>query len=369
MSAKRNNTVIVSLLHPGGFMEKIVVLTAPKTINIGEYATEVPGPGEVLIRTTFSGISAGTLMTLYRGNTPFARKAFDASTRLFGPVDGETALYPIPGCDSYEETGIVEAIGDGVSRVAVGNRIYGDWGHRTTHLMTEADAADAILPEGIDPIAGIFAQIGSIALNGVLDADIHIGETVAIFGQGVPGQIAVQLAHASGARVIAVDLDDTRLAVSKRSGADVILNPLRDDVAGTIRGLTENRGADVVIEFSGSAKGLHEAIRSAVYNGRVICSGFIPGDGRDLNLGEEFHHNRIQLVCSQIRRLAPTLQNRWTKHRLERTILALQASGAIDLVSLVTHRFPIMNAQEAYALLDSGAPGCLQVVLVADGKA
>ncbi len=344
-------------------MEKTVVLVGPKQLRIEESLVQDPGSGEVRIRTTHSGISAGTLLTLYRGNSPFARKSFDPSIRLFEPSEEAPSLYPIEGCDSYEETGVVEAIGSDVTRVRIGDRIYGAWGHRTSQVMEEGEAADSMLPEGVASLAGIFIQMGTIALNAILDADIHIGETVAIFGQGVPGQIATQLAKASGARVIAVDLDDTRLDASLHSGASCVLNPARIDVAKEIRRMTDGRGADLAIEFSGSARGLHEAIRSTVYNGRVVCSGFIPGDARDLFLGEEFHHNRIQLICSQIKRVGLGLQNRWTTKRMEKTILELQRTNVIDLLSLVTHHFPLSEAAEAYRLLDSGVPGCLQVVL------
>ncbi len=102
--------------------------------------------------------------------------------------------------------------------------MLGTWGHRTEHVVSADYARARILPRETDPVLGIFSQIGAITLNGTLDAQINIGETVAVFGLGVVGQLVAQLARRSGARVIGVDLLGTRRDLAEQLGADVVID-------------------------------------------------------------------------------------------------------------------------------------------------
>ena len=102
--------------------------------------------------------------------------------------------------------------------------MFGTWGHRTQHVVSADYARARILPPETDPVLGIFSQIGAITLNGTLDAQINIGETVAVFGLGVVGQVVAQLARRSGARVIGVDLLGTRRDLAEQLGADVVID-------------------------------------------------------------------------------------------------------------------------------------------------
>ncbi|KPC90290.1 hypothetical protein ADL27_36565, partial [Streptomyces sp. NRRL F-6602] len=95
--------------------------------------------------------------------------------------------------------------------------------------------------------------------------------------------------------------------------------------AERVRENTGGAGADVAIEISGVYPALHEALRSVTVGGRVVASGFYQGDGAGLRLGDEFHHNRVQLVCSQIGGVPPQLSGRWSVERLQRTFLRLVA--------------------------------------------
>jgi threonine dehydrogenase-like Zn-dependent dehydrogenase len=135
------------------------------------------------------------------------------------------------------------------------------------------------------------------------------------------------------------------------------------DAGETIKALTEGRGADVSIELSGVASALHSAVRSTAYNSRVVASGFFQGGATALLLGEEFHHNRIEIVCSQISGVSPRLDHRWDLRRLERTVMRLQADGRVDLSPLISHTFPVADAAEAFALLDERPHEAVQVVL------
>jgi 2-desacetyl-2-hydroxyethyl bacteriochlorophyllide A dehydrogenase len=213
-------------------------------------------------------------------------------------------------------------------------------------------------------VAGVFARVGAIALNAVLAADLHIGETVAIFGQGVIGLLATRLAALSGARVIAVDTIRPRLDLARRLGASLTFDAA-DDATTVAEGIkrTAPEGADVTIEISGSYRALHEAVRSTAPGGRVVAAGFYQGEGAGLHLGEEFHHNHIQIVASQIGGVPAGLAGRWTTERLHRVFMGLVADGSIDVAPLVSHVIPCDDVVEAYRLLDQDPARTLEMVL------
>jgi 2-desacetyl-2-hydroxyethyl bacteriochlorophyllide A dehydrogenase len=318
-------------------------------------------PDEVRIRTLYSGISAGTELTAYRGSNPYLNKKWDEERRLF--VDGATSIeYPVNGW-GYEEVGQVIEIGHDVTRVSVGDRIWGTWGHRSETVQQEDRSAQRILSPSVDPRIGIFSQIGAIALNVILDADIHVGETVVVFGLGVPGQIVAQLARLNGARVIGVDGIASRRALAKHLGADEVLDPADGPVAERIRERTAGRGADVALEVTGNYHALHEAIRTVAYSSRVCVAGFMQGEGAGLRLGEEFHHNRVAVIASQISGVAPALQHRWDQYRLAATAIQLAEQGRLQLTDLISHELPVEQAGEAFGMLDSRPQEALQVVL------
>ncbi|HEV7275468.1 MAG TPA: zinc-binding alcohol dehydrogenase [Devosiaceae bacterium] len=340
-----------------------LMIEAPRRVGVVEYEEPALAPQEVRLRTLYSGISAGTELTLYRGSNPYLEKSWNAGWRLFEPTDAGSWSYPHPAI-GYEELGEVTEVGaEVVGILAPGQLVWGAWGHRSTHVVPADWALQRRLPGGVDPVCGIFGQIGSIALNAILDADIHLGETVAVFGQGVPGQMVTRLAKASGAEVVAIDRLPQRLELARSGGADHVINGASVDAAAAVKELTGGRGADVSIEISGSYAALHEAIRATARNSRVVVSGFYQGGAAPLRLGEEFHHNRVELVSSQIGGIARHLDHRWDRLRLEQTIMRLQQVGKVDFQRLITHRFPARDLQQAYELLDQTPEAVGQVVL------
>jgi threonine dehydrogenase-like Zn-dependent dehydrogenase len=338
---------------------KSLILTAPKTLAFEEADDPPLGPQEVRVRTLYSGISAGTELTQYRGTNPFMDRRFDEATRMFVPGEAPSWPYPVRTL-GYEEVGEVVETGSAVEGVALGTHVYGTWNHRSHAVITADYARDRAMPNGADPRIGIFSHIGAVALNGVHDAGIRIGDTVAVFGLGVPGQIVAQAARASGARVIVVDPDETRRALALRLGAYEALAP---SAAETIKAMTGGRGADICIEVSGAAPALTDAIRSVAYASRVVAMGFYQGEVAGLRLGDEFHHNRIELISSQISGVAPAASHRWSKPRLWRTAVELQHQGVLNLLPLITHIAPFADAPALFARLDAGEAGMLQAML------
>jgi threonine dehydrogenase-like Zn-dependent dehydrogenase len=99
------------------------------------------------------------------------------------------------------------------------------------------------------------------------------------------------------------------------------------------------------------------------YSARVVALGFFQGEISGIRLGEEFHHNRVQLICSQISGVAPEASYRWSKPRLWRTAVELQHDGTLELIPLITHTAPFNDAPALFDRLDRGEPGLLQAML------
>jgi threonine dehydrogenase-like Zn-dependent dehydrogenase len=342
-------------------MGHVVRFAAPGRVELIEVADLPLHPGGVRIATLQSGISAGTELTAYTGTNPYTRMQWDDARRLY--IEGDaTHPYPIDGW-GYEEVGRVVEVDAAARGIALGDAVYGVWGHRSGHVADADWAAARVLPAGADPRIGVFARIGAIALNAVHDAAPRIGDVVAVFGQGVPGLLVTQLLGLCGATVIAVDAIPRRLELAKQFGAEYVVDFTVASPAEFIKDLTGGRGADASIEISGSYRALHEAIRATAYNSRVVVSGFPQGEAKGLFLGEEFHHNRIALVCSQISGTSPDLDHRWNVPRMERTVVELAAAGRVDVTSLISHTFPASEVATAFAFLTDAPHEAVQVVL------
>ncbi|WP_433006720.1 zinc-dependent alcohol dehydrogenase [Kribbella sp. CA-294648] len=348
-------------------MARVVQFTAPRQAEVVEFQPEALPPGHVRVRTAFSGISAGTELTAYRGTNPYLTRTWDPEARIFRDAEAGVA-FPVVGW-GYSETGVVSEVGEGVTGLAEGDEVWGIWGHRSEAVLPAEKLLGHQLPPGVTLSSAAFARVGAIAFNAILSARINLGELIAIFGQGVIGLLATRLATLSGAQVVTVDAVESRRAMSLTYGALTSFTP--GTAAEHIRAFTpspsssgaEGVGADAVIELSGVYAALHEAIRAVGVGGRVVASGFYQGDGNGLRLGEEFHHNRVELISSQIGGVPVELSGRWSVDRLQQTFLGLVGQGAVDVEPLISHRVPIDNAADAYTLLDTRPGDALQVLL------
>lgn len=343
-------------------MPHVVQFDAPGSVSLVECDAQPLTPADVRIRTFYSGISAGTELTAYRGSNPYLTGTWDPEARLFRP-GSPTFGYPVSGW-GYSEVGEVVEIGVDVADVQVGQVVHGIWGHRSDAVVPAAAVAGRVLAPDADPIHGTFARVGAIALNAVLAADVSLGDQVAIFGQGVIGLLATRLATLSGADVIAIDALDVRLGTARQFGASEIVRADHPGGAGAkVRQLSGGGGVDSAIELSGNDRALHEATRSVVVDGTVVASGFYQGGADHLRLGEEFHHNRVRIVASQISGTPLALGPRWEQRRLVSVFMRQVSAGRVDVTELITDVVDAAHVSQAFERLDRGDPDILQAVL------
>src|SRR5687767_6749259 len=144
-------------------MGELLTFSASRQVGY-EAIDDVPlSSDEVRICTMYSGISAGTEMTQYRGTNPYLSKRWDADRRLFLDDTDTSLTYPIRNL-GYEEVGKVIECGTGVTGIEPGDLVFGTWGHRTHHVTNAEYVRPRLMPQGSDPITGIFSHIGAIAI-------------------------------------------------------------------------------------------------------------------------------------------------------------------------------------------------------------
>jgi threonine dehydrogenase-like Zn-dependent dehydrogenase len=342
-----------------------LLLSEPRTIGLGPYDEYPLAPDQIRAEAIVSGVSHGTELALYRGVSPFDGKRFDADLRLF--VDDDRAeRYPMRL--GYEWVGTVREAGGDVDAAEVGDLVHLALPHRETQTVTLDDDTRApwtVLPKTLAPERATLLQSVTIALQAVHDARLKLGDTVAVFGLGAFGLLAVQLACLSGTGWVAgIDPIARRRDLARARGADLVLDPTACDVGRELKLAAGRTGVDVAIELSGRYAALHQAMRSVRLAGTIVAAGFYTGSaGDELRLGEEWHHNRLTLVGSMSGWGAPHREPGWDRRRLRATALDLLVRDSLDVDAFVTHRIPFAQAAEAYELIDRTPEELLRVVL------
>jgi 2-desacetyl-2-hydroxyethyl bacteriochlorophyllide A dehydrogenase len=340
---------------------RTVMFTSPRQLAVRDSSLPPPADDQVLVRTLYSGISAGTEMNVFRGLAPQWHALRDPASGLFVKADSPEWSYPL--AYGYAAVGRVEKIGVSVPSSAAlseGDLVFSYTPHSSVSIVRWDRLVP--LPALDDPRLGVFVANLNTATNGILDARPSLGDVVVVSGLGVIGLIVVQLLRRSGVgSIVAADLLEPRRLMAKRLGADVVLDPADNNIAEQVRALTDNRGADIVIEVSGAGPALNEAIRTVGYNGRVVILSWYGSEINSLSLAGEFHHNRPRIISSQVGGINPDLGPLWSPQR--RQAFATSLLPELELGPLVTHEFPVDEALAAYTLIDQRDQNVIQCVL------
>ena len=349
---------------------RATVFVAPERLEVREVPVPRPGAGEAVIRVTLTTI-CGTDVHILKGEYPVRP----------GLVIG------------HEPVGVIAALGAGVTGYRVGDRVLvgaitpcgqcgacfggrhsqcshggdgyealGGWrfgntidGAQAEYLLVpNAQANLARIPDALrDEQVVLLADIASTGFSGAESGNVRPGDTVAVFAQGPIGLCATAGARLMGASlVIGVDGDDTRLAMARQMGADVVLDYRSTDVVAEIRRLTGG-GADVTIEALGTQATFENALRALRPGGTLSSLGVysgklqMPYDAFAAGLGD---HRVVTTLCPG------------GKERMRR-LMSLVAAGRVDLTPLLTHRYRLDDIAEAYDLFASRRDGVLKVAI------
>lgn len=375
-------------------MKQIIQSYKTGEMKLDEVPRPQIGSGMVLVETKASLVSAGTekmlvdlakksLLGKAKARPDLVKKVIATAKKegLKNTIDKVRSKLDTPIPLGYSCAGIVKAVGEDVDKFQVGDCVacggagyanHADYNVVPKNLCVHIPQFQESTTEKEMFEQAASATIGAIALQGVRQADLTLGERVCIIGLGLLGQITVQLCKANGCKVIGADIDPAKIELAKKMGADTAVHS--SELEDKNLEFTQGYGVDAVI-ITAAAHG-NELVRLAGeisrIKGRVVVVGFVGMDlprdvyykkELDLRLSMSYGPGRYDAEYEERGNDYPFAFVRWTEQRNMQTILELIADGSLDIGSLITHRFPFEKALETYDMILGAKEPFLGVVL------
>ena len=327
-----------------------VVFTGPNQIAFQKILSPEPGPEDVVVELHFSWISNGTEGSFMRGE----RISGDVAWRPGDPA-------PFPMVAGYQKVGRVLSVGAAVRGFSLGDWVFATMskvcgmfenrfaGHVSPSVCEQKSLLR--LPAGADPVAFSGLVLAQVGYNCGTRSPVKPGQVAVVMGDGLVGNWAGQTLAQLGAKVVMVGRHTDRLAKFARFGATV--------ASGSDNGLAGVRAlglgpVQVLVETTGSAQVMRDWLPQMARGGHMAIAGFYRPAG-EVNLQEALQQFRNSEISFD-------LVSGWTLERLEETWRWV-ADGRLDTLSLVSHRFQVERAAEAWALIESKREPVLGVVL------
>lgn len=340
---------------------KAALLYGPKDLRIEERPKPTIGPGEMLLRVRAVGVCGSDVHTYLYGRIgptvlqsplilghEFGGEVVQVSVDVANAKPGDrVAVDPARNCTTCE------FCLKGHPNLCKDLHFCGLWpddGALAQYMAYPARLAYP-LPESISYGEAVLLETLSIAIHAADLGKLHGGDEVAVLGCGPIGLLVIQMACISGAtRIFATDLLDYRLELARRCGATDVLNAGEADPVAWVAGETRGRGVDVAFEAAGAAETPAQSVEIAKRGGTVCLIG-IPLE------------DRTEFRASSARRKGLTIKLvRRMKHTYPRAI-ALVQRGLVDLQSLLTHEFPLEEAEKAFQLVERYGDGVIKAVI------
>jgi predicted dehydrogenase/threonine dehydrogenase-like Zn-dependent dehydrogenase len=343
---------------------------------------EVPLPGvscgQLLITTSFTLISAGTERMLVEfGKAGWIDKARQQPDKVRTVLEKIKTDGLIPTVEAvfnkldqplplgYCNVGRIAKIGAGETAFAVGDRVISNGKH--AEVVSVPFNLCAKVPDAVSDDEAAFTVLGAIALQGIRLVQPTLGETVVVTGLGLVGLMTVQLLCAHGCRVLGLDFDPAKLALAKQFGAEVVDLAAGQDPVAIATAYSRGRGVDAVIVTAAtkSSEPIHQAALMCRKRGRIVLVGVTGLElSRDdffkkeltFQVSASYGPGRYDSNYEEKGQDYPVGFVRWTEQRNFEAVLDMMAGGRMDVKPLISHRFPIDNAEMAYELVGGGGP-------------
>jgi polar amino acid transport system substrate-binding protein len=334
------------------------------------------GEGSVLVRCAYSLISAGTEgKRVYDARLGYVAKARARKKEVNQilqsiRVNGLQTTYRLvsnkldtPAPMGYSCAGEVVAVGASVRHLRVGDKAACGGGEAAHAEMVAAPMNLCVrVPDGAPLEQAAFTTIGAIAMQGVRQADLRLGESCAVIGLGLVGQLTMQILQAAGVRTIGIDIEARAVELASALGANLALVRSAEHIEASVVDFSAGFGVDAVIIAAGavSLDPIELAGRLCRQKGRVVVVGSVPtGFSREQYYRKELE---LRMSCSygpgryddryeQKGIDYPIGYVRWTENRNLAAFVQLLADGKLHLDRLITHRFPFEQAPHAYDLI------------------
>jgi 2-desacetyl-2-hydroxyethyl bacteriochlorophyllide A dehydrogenase len=320
-----------------------VVVTGQRQVELQERELgERPGPGQILVETEKTFISAGTELANYM--------ARDAG--VWKP--GNWCAYPWRS--GYGNVGLVREAGPGVTRVKVGQRVL-SYGNHASFVVYEAEERLVIpVPEGIDSAVGAASRMAGVAMTSIILAEIKGSPWVVVFGLGAVGNLAAQGFALRGCRVIGVDPVPERRALAERCGIPYTAGGKPEEVRARVKEITGGAMAGITIDAVGDSNVIREALAAAAPFGQLVILGSprVPVEG---NMTPAFSdiHVRFLTIRGALEWCLPMYPGPTpgiSQYEKQAMIFDWLARGTLKLEPLISHRLPPGKIKEAYEGLE-----------------
>ena len=308
----------------------------PRRVEPVDVDLDPVAEGQVLVRTRFSGISAGTELLAYRAE-------IDADLPLDETIGALGGTFRYPFRYGYSCVGVVE---ESRSPLAEGTPVFAFQPHQDRFV---ADAAGLVVLPAVDARAATLFPLVETALQITLDAGPLLHEPVVVFGLGAVGLLSAVLLGRGGARVLGVDPLAARRDAAARLGIDAVTP---DEVSRSLAARGVDAGVPLVVEASGRPAVLAAGLPLLAHEGTALVASWYGTKEVTLPLGAEFHRRRLTIRSTQVSSIPARLGDRWTHDRRRRATRDLLADLPLEVVA--THTFPFADAARAYAALDQG---------------
>ena len=370
-------------------MKQILQNAKTGAVAVTDVPVPVAHPGFVLVRTAASLISAGTerltveaaqknLVSRVIEQPALVKKVLDKakSEGVVATFDAVRSKLGALTALGYSAAGTISAIGEGVTDLGVGDRVACAGVGYASHAEVLSVPKNLCLriPDNVSYDTAAFGTVGAIALQGVRLAEPTLGESIVVIGLGLIGQLAVQLLTANGCRVFGIDLDQQKIDLARQLGAD---DGCTSEQAKTrVLDWSRGRGADAVLITAATSSNEPVELAGEISRpqGRVIVVGAVglnlprkPYYDRELTfrISMSYGPGRYDRNYEERGHDYPFGYVRWTEGRNIEAFLDLISSGHINIDPLITHRFKIEDAEQAYELITGKEP-YLGVVLQYD---
>jgi 2-desacetyl-2-hydroxyethyl bacteriochlorophyllide A dehydrogenase len=324
---------------------RAVTFVAPRRVELREVDLPDPPEGHLLVATEWSGISSGTELLAYRGEV-------DPGLPLDETLGALAGTFAYPFRYGYSAVGrVVRPAGP----FREGQRVFAFHPHQDRFV---ADAGDAVAVDDLDPRAATLYPLVETAVQVSLDGAPRLGEMAVVVGLGAVGILVAALLGRTGAVVLGSEPEPARRAAAQAFGVRAV-GP--DEVGEAVAAQTGGRGADLVVESSGSPRALAASLGLLAHEGTALVCSWYGTKPVPLPLGADFHRRRLALRSTQVSTLPAALTARWDRRR--RAELAWRLTRELPLAALATHGFAFEQAAEAYACADRKDDGLIHAAL------
>ncbi|MGH9230207.1 MAG: zinc-dependent alcohol dehydrogenase [Acidimicrobiales bacterium] len=323
---------------------RAVLFEAPRRIGVSPVDLRPPRHDEILVRTLWSGISAGTEMLAYRGE-------IEPGLALDDTIGALAGSFTFPFRYGYSCVGRAEhARGE----IPEGQLVFAFHPHQDAFVVA---ADDVVVLDDVDPRLATLFPLVETALQVALDAGPVLEQRVAVTGLGVVGILTGLMLQRAGARVLGIEPLGERRAVAATVGLQAVAP---EEAAGLIA--TEApAGLPLVVEASGRPEVLRGALPLLAHEGEALVVSWYGTKDVRLPLGAEFHRRRLRIRSTQVSSIPAALAGSWSRGRRREVVHELL--GELPLAPLATHSYPFEMAGEAFAAVDGGDAGLLHAAL------